>query len=196
MAAQPKLGLLSERGLGRVAGQYRPYRGHSRDLVLGLALGLDGDSTGRAFDGVCQACGGLPSIVRSYLQSFRRISPSCFILVPFRPANCAQDSPFHTREICSQSKAVKTAAVGIRDFSGQHRLPLVLQETSPLRTGKTRWLRARGAGSLNAKEHLRFSHPRNRCLTDTGICSPSLIRRSNTLTGVEICVCKPERSKT
>jgi hypothetical protein len=57
--------------------------------------------------------------------------------------------------------------------------PLVLQETPSLRTGKTGWLRARGPGSLSAKEHLRFTHPKNRCLTDTGICSPSLIRRSD-----------------
>jgi hypothetical protein len=105
----------------RVEGQYRPGRGHSRDPVLGLALGLDGDSTGRAFDGVCKACGGLSSIVRSYLQSSRRVPPSCFILDPFRPANYVQGSPLHTQEISSQSKALKTAAVGIGDFSGQQR---------------------------------------------------------------------------
>ena len=44
--------------------------------------------------------------------------------------------------------------------------PLVLQETPSLRTGKTRWLRARGPGSLSVIEHLRSTPTKNRCLVE------------------------------
>src|SRR5580693_2822825 len=105
----------------RVAGQYRPRRGHSGDPVLGLAMGLDGYSTGRSFDSVCKACGGLSSIVDSYFQSSCGIASSCFTLDPFRPGNYRQDSSLHTQEISSQNKALKITEVGTSDSTGQLR---------------------------------------------------------------------------
>ena len=71
----------------RIASQHRSCRRNGGDLVLGLVVGFDGDSTGRAVDGFRKDCRRFSSVFDSHFQSTCRIPSSCFSLDTLRPRN-------------------------------------------------------------------------------------------------------------